>query len=297
MGEVAAAANDDLERARQAGRLEAGGDEIVEARSAGGQQDRAGREGAALLAGQRDLDEEIEEAIDPRGRVLARQQPLIAADAGEFDVGRGGDDRLHDLHRVFQRAAAGAPAGKAALQYDAERTPAAGRLHRRRQTLDAGHRVDERPELEVRIARHFLGHIARGLRPGDLVGEQDAIEAVLAGDPYLLHGGERDGEGAVRDLPGEELRRHGGLAVRRDSGAGHGEEAAHIGAVALQRGALQHGERQGKIFAQHVPALPAHCGQRQRPGAGWKTLGAAIDKAALDPAQIDRRHPRSPCPL
>ena len=84
---------------------------------------------------------------------------------------------------------------------------------------DAGERIGEAIELDGVLARERgEAGVDRGAADR-LVRQEHARDAEAAADGELLHGRDRDRPGAGRDLQGEELRRHRGLAVRRDLAA------------------------------------------------------------------------------
>ena len=66
-----------------------------------------------------------------------------------------------------------------------------------------------------------------------LIGEQQPLQPKTPTDLRLSDCGNRDGPGAVSELPAEELRTHGRLAVGRDEGAAHLEEPRHPAAISV----------------------------------------------------------------
>jgi hypothetical protein len=90
----------------------------------------------------------------------------------------------------------------------------AGRAQRLVHQLDAAHGVDVTEEAEGRVAVQLGGEPAQRDRVDQFVGEEDPLDAERPVDAHLMGDGRRDAPGSVGELAGEELRGHGGLAVR-----------------------------------------------------------------------------------
>ena len=273
MGQVAAAADDDLDALRRRV-VEPRRRQVEEGGAAGGEDDRAWREELLRRAQACDLHEVVEEGGD-LGVLLGRrsrgEQAFEAFDAAERQVRRGGLNGARHRQGVVARAAAGAAAGDAAFEQHLQRAADAGGRHDLGETADAGEQIDQAVEIEGGVAAQLVGDGRDLLAADELIGEHHATDAEAAGDHHLPDAGDGDAPGAVGQLLGEQLRRHGGLAVGRDPGVGQFEEAPHPAAVVIERRALDHGDRQRQVALQQVPAALADLAEaawEPRPAAG-----------------------------
>ena len=169
------------------------------------------------------------------------------------------------------------------------------------QGLNARERVRQHEELEVRIVRDLIDDVAHGLPADRLVGENDALVAEPAGDLQLRHRRHGDRPGAVADLAVEQLRAHGGLAVGREDRAAFGQERGHPAVVVVEHVRLQHGNGQGQVFAQQVPALAADVAEAQAGGAAGDALYEVVQQKVGDVVEtgqhvaVDASRIRNPC--
>ncbi|CAD5952014.1 protein of unknown function [Streptomyces sp. KY75] len=150
---------------------------------------------------------------------------------------------------------------------------AQGLLHQ----LDPAHGVDVTDEAELRVGAHLAGQPAQRDRVDQLVGEEDAADPVRAVDPGLVRHGGGDAPGAALQLVREELRGHGGLAVR-----GEGEAVAlrvrlQQGEVVLHRLGGEGEDGGGEPAGEEVAALGGEGGDGQALGVGRERLEAVVD--------------------
>ena len=110
-----------------------------------------------------------------------------------------------------------------------------------------------------------------------LVGDQRAACAGRDADRELCHGGEGEAPGAGLELAREELRRHRGLAVRRQVDAPVPHLLLHPGQVVRDGVALEQRDREWQVAGQHVPAGLAHLAAAQRAVAVREALEAGAD--------------------
>ncbi len=148
-------------------------------------------------------------------------------------------------------AHAGAPALDAQLEQHLQAL-AAGEKEAA-ELVDQLGRIDQAEEFEIGIAQQ-VGDDLHIAPPHQLVGHQHAPDPVRMGGGGLLRGGQRDTPGAGLELPGEQLGRHRGLAVRCELHAVFVHEPAHPGEVMGQPAFVQHGGRQAQLLFQQPPA-------------------------------------------
>ncbi|MNL24221.1 hypothetical protein D3C87_1456460 [compost metagenome] len=115
----------------------------------------------------------------------------------------------------------------------------------------------------------------------DLVGDQRAARAGGHAHGQLRDGGKGQAPGASIELALEQLRRHGGLAVRRQVDAPFAHARLHPLEVVFERLALEHGQRQRQVAGQHVPAGGADFAAQAR------RLGARVALEAVAEQRVD----------
>ena len=155
--------------------------------------------------------------------------------------------------------------------------------------------IDQAQELESGVGLQFGEHGADRLAADQLIGHEHTRHAEPTAHHQLLHGGDGDAPGAVGELPGEQLRRHGGLAVRAQAHIELLEKAAHPAAVVRERGSLEHRDRERQVLAQQVPALAPGGAQRQRSGQRRPALGRKRYRRVQQLVQVHRKSPHPPC--
>jgi hypothetical protein len=170
-------------------------------------------------------------------------------------------------------ATARATARDPAFEQDLERSTERHLLELAPEHLDARQRIDQTQELETGVGLELGEHGANRLSPDQLIGHQHPRHAKAPADHQLLHRGDGDPPGAVAELAGEQLRRHGGLAVRAQPDVEMLEKASHPATVASERRAFEHRDRERQILAQQIPALAPDLAEGQCPGAGRPALG------------------------
>ncbi len=187
-------------------------------------------------------------------------------------------------------AAAGAAAGDADLQQDLEQQAARMPFGPGFDQRELGRRIDEEGDAQVgMLAAQHLDDSQVGVGQ-HLVGDQRAARAGSHTDGQLVHGGKRQAPGAGVELARKELRRHRGLAVRRQVYAPLPRLRLHPGQVVCQCLAFEQRQRQRQVAGQHVPAGLAdlaapQCGMVER-----KTLEAGADERV---EQVHRVHARA----
>ncbi len=172
--------------------------------------------------------------------------------------------RARHGQRAGEVAAAGTAAGAAAFQQQIDRCPRPVALDGARQHLHSRHGIDEAVEFESGIGGELLQDIADRLAADELIGKHDALDAHRSAHLHLLRRRHRHRPGAVGELPAEQRRAHGGLAVGRDHGARQLEEGLHPAVVVVDGGGFQHRRRQRQVLPQEVPALGADLPQGKR---------------------------------
>lgn len=210
-------------------------------------------------------------------RVGVRHLALVPGDPGQAQRPRAG-------HRVGDRRAPGlgAHAGPGTrtggqLDHDVQRAGGArvrqGRVHQ----LDAAHGVGVADEAEAGVGVQLGGDPAQGAGVDQLVGQEDPLDAERPRHPYLVRHGQGDAPGAVLDLAVEELRRHGGLAVRREGEAVPGGVRLHELQVVLQALGGQREDGGGETAGEEVAALSGQLGEGQAVGVRREALEAVVD--------------------
>ena len=86
-----------------------------------------------------------------------------------------------------------------------------------------------RPTVTPSCDRHPVLYLAH-----QLIGHQDAAQPMLPRNQGLMSSGQRDAPRTTRHLKIEKLRRHGGLAVRRQLHSIYGDELLYPFQVLLQ---------------------------------------------------------------
>ena len=208
-----------------------------------------------------------------------------------------------DRQRLVGRAAASAPAGDPAFEQDLQRATDGGRANAIDEAAHAFQGIDQAVEVEGGVAAQFVGDGRDLLAADELIGEHDATDAEAAADHHLPDAGDGDAPGAVGKLLGEQLRRHGGLAVGRDPGVGQFEEAPHPAAVVVERRALDHRDRQRQVALEQVPAALADLAEAHRRRGRRQAFDAAVEGGLQQAVEIhgrgflyarDLRSPMSP---
>jgi len=121
-----------------------------------------------------------------------------------------------------------------------------------------------------------------------LVGDERAARAGRHAHRQLRDGGEGQAPGAGVELALEELRRHGGLAVRREVDAPLAHARLHPRQVVLERLALEHGQRQRQVAGQHVPAGGADLAAAARRGGARIALEVAAQQRVCEVVHDER---------
>ena len=295
MAEIAAAAQHDLDRATEVRGAERGRHLIEILRAAGAQDDRPRRK--QILAGARPgkLDQVLQESRDLRfGIGYSADHILEAFDADQRELRHGGDRACHP-QGFLPGPTARAAAGHAALEQDLEWSPERHLLQLAPQQLDALQGIDQAQELEAGVGLQLGEDGADRLAPDQLIGHEHTRHAEPTAHHQLLHGGDGDAPGAIGELPGEQLRRHGGLAVRAQAYIEVFEKAAHPAAVVGERGSLEHRDRERQVLAQQVPALAPGGAQRQRSGQRRPALGGKRYRRVQQLVQVHRKSPHPAC--
>jgi hypothetical protein len=170
-------------------------------------------------------------------------------------------DRREDVPGFLERPRARPPAGASHLEEDAERSLRVGEA--RRETLDAGDAVHEAGDL--RALEGFRDDADVGAA-GELIGDDEALDAEAERDGGLLGGGDGEGPGPGVELAPEELGAHRGLAVRGEEEAVLRAPGAHRLQVVGDRRVAQHHHRIREVVAEQVPALRPRRARGHGPG-------------------------------
>ncbi|CAM5199329.1 hypothetical protein CDEN61S_04051 [Castellaniella denitrificans] len=209
--------------------------------------------------------------------VALRQPAFIAFDAAQARR-RAGMDGPRQFQRLAGRPRAGALAGDAHFQQHVEDAPAAARA---RPVLDEAQLrdgIDQEPHAQVLVpGEQRVEPVQVGGRR-DLVGDEGAAQARLQPDGKLVDRREGQSPGAAPQLQVEQLGRHRGLAVRRESDVAAPGIVLHPAHVVLQGRPADHRQRIGQVVREHVPAAlgdprGVHGLRRER-----KALVAVIDQ-------------------
>ncbi|MDT4835165.1 hypothetical protein FQZ97_688210 [compost metagenome] len=179
------------------------------------------------------------------------------------------------------RAAARASAVDADLEHHLEGH--AGRIALRpvfdqRQLRD---RIDQEHHTQVRMVGQQQLDAREVFVAHDLVGDQRAARASGHAHGQLRDGGKGQAPGAGVELALEQLRRHGGLAVRRQVDAPFAHARLHPRQVVFERLALEHGQRQWQVAGQHIPAGGADF------AAPARRLGARVALETVAQQRVD----------
>jgi hypothetical protein len=129
-------------------------------------------------------------------------------------------------------------------------------------------------------------HIAH--RDG-FVGQDDFAHAGTPRDSDLMARRHRDAPGAVLDLPREQLRRHGGLAMRAEQGFGARQEQPHPFLVGRERFFAKDRCRRRQVAAIEVEAEAADIAHAPRLKLRRPRLAGFIDDGIEDPLQCAAR--------
>ena len=121
------------------------------------------------------------------------------------------------------------------------------------QRLGVGGRVDQAAELEARVGEQ-RGDDRHVRRVDQLVGHQHPSHPVPVRIAYLRRGRQGDAPGAGLQLHREQLRAHGGLAVRGQLDPVGVHEPAHPVQVVGQGRVAQHRHRQADVAFEDAPA-------------------------------------------
>ena len=129
----------------------------------------------------------------------------------------------------------------------------------RAQRIGIGRRVDQAAELEPRVGQQARdnGHVGA---VDQLVGHQHPAHAVAVRIAHLRRGRQGDAPGAGLQLHREQLRAHGGLAVRGQLDPVGGHEPPHPVQVVGHGRIAQHRHRQADLAGEDAPAGRAHAG-------------------------------------
>ncbi len=228
VGDVAAAAQDDLRLdLRPPGRRQLG-DHDVEERAAASRKDRAVTDESCLVqvVGQRAQRTAIGRHPLQGGRVGAlTESALVAGHSGHLKRRRARGGRRH-REGLAVGTGAGAAAGVTKFDQHRERAPEHVRSQVPVEVRDPVGAVDIAEHLEVWVGVQLPGQPGHPGRVDQFVGKQQSRDAERAVGLQLADRRDRDAPGAGGELPGRQLRRHGGLAVRRQ---------AHPGRLAVRR--------------------------------------------------------------
>src|SRR5579863_10734435 len=112
--------------------------------------------------------------------------------------------------------------------------------------------VNQAIEIESGILKHAAddGHV---LFSDELVGHENAPNAMRPGDASLVRGCQRDAPGARLQLHLKELWRHCGLTVGREAEAVGGNKFAHPAEIVLEPTLIENRGRQTEILMQKIP--------------------------------------------
>ncbi len=209
--------------------------------------------------------------------VAADAQALVALDAAKPQR-RAGVGSLGQRDGLRLRPASGSSARHADLQQHIEgrrirllRMPGLDDFKLRR-------RVEQEDHPKPGMRPFQRGDALQVHRGHHLVGDDAAPRTGCHSDAQLEHGREAQAPGPGVELLLEELWRHRRLAVRRDVNAGVLRVAAHPREVVRHRVSLHHGQRQGQVARQHVPALRPDVRTPQRRAAMRKPFERGIEQ-------------------
>ena len=172
------------------------------------------------------------------------------------------------LGRQFDRLVVPATSGAAACQTDFQHD-----LERHQIVLIARPVLDQR-QLHGRIHQEHGTQVGvatqQRLQPGQvlgghhLIGDQRPACARCNTDFQLRDVGEGQAPRTRIQLAPEQLRRHAGLAMRRQVDVPLARALLHPDKVVLQRRSFEQGDGQWQIARQHIPALACHVAATQR---------------------------------
>ncbi len=237
-------------------RLQAPRHEVEDGRAAGRDQHLVGLKQLLRVAVARHGFDAVHQrgGVGRVGLALARGAlPFVGLDAHEL----GRVARAHprgERNGFVVRAAARARALHADLEHHLERHArgiALGPVFNERQLRD---RIDQEHDAQVRMVGQQQLDACQVFVAHHLVGDERAARACGHAHGQLRDGREGQAPGAGVELALEQLRRHGGLAMRRQVDAPLAHARLHPREVVLQRLALEHGQRQRQVAGQHVPA-------------------------------------------
>ena len=97
----------------------------------------------------------------------------------------------------------------------------------------------------------------------------------------LGSGGQGDAPGAVFQLPVEQRRAHGGLAMGRQLHAIGLDEPAHPGQVVFDAALAQHGDRQADVVGEDVPAVCLHVLHQGSVRGVAEALAVGVEQSSL----------------
>lgn len=144
------------------------------------------------------------------------------------------------------------------------------------QRIDVGRRIDNAAKAEIRVLGLDAGDQRHVAAPHQLVGHQDAAHTVAVGGIHLRGCCQCDAPGAVLQLPMEQGRAHGGLAMGRQLHPIAGHEGLHPAQVVLDAAFAQHGHRQAHLVVKNAPLQVLELGQSASVRCGTQALGVEV---------------------
>ena len=179
-------------------------------------------------------DQVVPHALDTGGRHVVAQCGLVAGHPDQPKPRAGHRGRGHRVGGGVV-ATAGAGARRAELDADVDRTPGAGGLQRLGHQRHPANRVHPADQPEIGIAVEFGGQPGQPRGVDQFVGQHHLAHPERPVGPHLADRRGRHRARAGVELPGQQLRRHVGLAVRRELDAVPRTPAGHRGQVVAQR--------------------------------------------------------------
>ena len=203
-------------------------------------------------------------AVEPGLGRVATDHAFVERDAREPQRRRrrvhGGRDGLRLVERPDPGPAAAHP------DVDEDRQGAPPPRQPARHPLDAGDRVDEDQQLRATGVEDAADPVEPGL-VDDLVRDEDPLDPRVGGHLGLPRMGDGDRPGAGIDLPAEDRRRHGRLAVGRERDPAVATEVGEDRDVVGQRRLPEHedGQADGRVEERATePGVRGRAGHRRR---------------------------------
>ena len=254
--DVAARAQQAAHRAAQR-RRQARGHEVEDGRAAGRQQHLVGVEQALRVAGARDRVDAVHQRRGV-GRVgvgaALGAQAFVALDADEARPrgSRAGAAPARSASSCVRQPVR--PPGRPSSSSTSNGTLPAWRADQASISASCAGESTRKATRRPACSRSSCWIAARSASPSTWLAISARRTPAAHADRELRDGGEGDAPGAGIELAREQLRRHRGLAVRRQVDAPVPRLALHPGDVVRERVALEQRDRQRQVAGQHVPA-------------------------------------------